>query len=346
MQSNARQRIFAALAVRALAEGALQLLDYLSDAEARAIRPMVSLYLEEPEGDRAADALISRSIAAESFSSIAEVHPAWILEHLKSEPPRVVGLILRALPSSHVRYLLRHLPPMLRECVPNMVESFAVRPEVLDLIRRRFEANFLPMRVSRSVAHPGFAHLYYLKSEEVSELVRELGLFEMAIALSGMHSQALHMVFNRMDLKVAKRLQKRMKQLAGISPELHRQARFNLLEIEGRHEGPDRMLTSVGLAALASACGRAHEHAAMLVRQKLAPLEAYLLKRFIEERRKTHNPAVAGERERIVLTLVAQLAEDGRIAQQWRCFHPMYSADDDRRLSEKWEDETISMKVE
>jgi len=345
-KSNTRRRVFAALAVRESGEEAKGLLDYLGAGEAEAAKALIAAYAKDPSAELAMEGLIAQMAAAEYFSSIAEVHPAWILENLKVEPPRVVGLILRSLPSAHVRYLLQHLPPMLRECVPNMVESFAVRPEVLDLIRRRFESKFLPMRVTRSVAHPGFEHIYYLKTEELTALVRELGLYEMAIALSGMSSKALHMVFNRLELADAKRLQRRMKTLSGVSPELHRQARFNLLEIEGRHEGPEKMLTAVGLAALASACGREYEYAAKLLQQKMAPLEAYLFKRFIDERRKTHNPAVGALRRDITLKLIAQLAEDGLTNGEWRRFHPDFEAEVEGRLSETWEDETISMKIE
>ena len=255
------------------------------------------------------ESLISQKVASEHFSSIAEVHPAWIMEHLRGEPPRVVGLILRSLPSSHVRYLLKHLPPMLRDCMPNMVESFSVRPEILEIIRRRFESRFLPMRITRAVTHPGFEYLYFLRIEELAELVRELGIHEMAMALAGMSSKALHMIFNRLDLKDAKRLQRRMKGVAGITPELHRQARFNLLEIEGCHEGSEKMLASVGLAALASAAGGEHTMLAKLVQQKLAPAEGYLLKRFLDERK--------SEPEK----------SEGEEAQHW-------------------DDETISMKVE
>jgi len=169
----------------------------------------------------------------------------------------------------------------------------------------------------------------------------------MAVALSGMSSKALHMVFNRLDLKDAKRLQKRIKEQSGISPELHRQARFNLLEIEGRHEGPERMLTSVGLASLASAAGSEHQLLARLIEQKLTPSEGYLLKRFIGERKRTQNPAVAAERREIVLRMVGQLAAAGRINPEWRKFAPDFDpAEEEKPKTESWEDETISMKVE
>ncbi|MFH1829444.1 MAG: hypothetical protein ABH871_01540 [Pseudomonadota bacterium] len=324
LQSNIRRRAFSALAVRRDGENAKSLLDYMSERESSACEDLIERFEKQVDRDQALEQMIRQMVASERFSSLAEVHPAWILEALKAEPPRVVGLILRSLPSNHVRYLLEHLPPMLRERIPNMVESFAVDPMVLEVIRRRFEANFKPMRVSRLVVHPGFEYLYFLRREELSELVRDIGLWEMAIALSGMSQKALHMIFNRLDLKDAKRLKRYIDGMKRISTELYRQARFNLLEIEGQHEGSERMLFSIGLVALACAAGENDKPFLELLMQKLEPGDGYLLKRFMDERRRRINEAVATERQTLILRLVAQLASDGRISAEWRRFSPDY----------------------
>lgn len=310
----------AALAVRREGAAAPALLEYLSDRAREVCEELISRFLEEADRDLVLEQLMRQLVASERFSSLAEIHPAWILEHLKGEPPRVVGLILRSLPSSHVRFLLKELPPMLRERIPNMVESFAVDPNVLAVIRRRFERHFLPMRVSRQIKHPGFEHLYFLKGEELTELIRELGILEMAIALSGMSSKALHMIYNRLDLKDAKRLKKRIDGLPGVSTELYRQARMNLLEIEGRHEGSERMLRAVGSAALACGAGGDGAEALKLLIQKLAPSEGYLLKRFMDHRGKRSTPSIAHERRNIVLGVVGELAAEGRINREWARF--------------------------
>jgi hypothetical protein len=307
----------AALAVRRDGEAAFALLDYLSSRDRSSCEELITRFEAEPDRDLVLERLIRQLIASERFSSLAEVHPAWILEHLKGEPPRVVGLILRSLPSTHVRFLLKELPPMLRERIPNMVESFAVDPNVLGVIRRRFEKHFLPMRVSRQVEHPGFEHLHFLKGDELSELIRELGILELAIALSGMSSKALHMIYNRLELKDAKRLKRRIDGLSGVSTELYRQARMNLLEIEGKHEGSDRMLTAVGLVALACAGGGDGNEALKLVMQKLAPADGYLLKRFMDQRGKRSVRPIAHERRDLVLKVIAEISSEGRINRQW-----------------------------
>lgn len=346
-QPNIRRRIVSALAVRRDGEAAGELLDYMSDRDRGPCGELIERFSAERDRELVLEQLIRQLVASERFSSLAEVHPAWILEYLKGEPPRVVGLILRSLPSNHVRFLLEHLPPMLRERMPNMVESFAVDPQVLEVIRKRFEKNFLPMRVSRQVRHPGFEHLYFLKTSELTELIREMGLFELAIALSGMSRKALHMIYNRLDLKDAKRLKMRIDGMSGISTELYRQARFNLLEIEGRHEGSVRMLKAVGLAAMASAAGHEHGEMIKLLMQKLEPQDGYLLKRFIDERKKRVNEAVAEQRQALVLGLVAELAAEGRIGHEWAAFSGGVEAggegaDEERNIYE----ETATIKLD
>jgi hypothetical protein len=317
-----RQRALVALAVKSLGAEASNLLDYMSEEDRVACQSLIGLYSAEEDCEQAMDLLIRHMVAAERFSSIAEVHPAWILERLREEPPRVVGIILRYLPSKHLRFLLKNLPPHIRETIPGMVESFAVPAPILEVIRQRFERHFLPMRICRSEDRFGFEHLYYLKGEELETLIRDLGISELAIVFSGLSGKAMRAVYNRLDLKEARRLQSRMKELDDVSPKLFRQARNALLEIEGSHLGPQRMLIRLGLAGLASAAGKEYDGVIRLIQQKLSPHDGYLLKRLTDEMKLRWDGDVAAERRDIVLGLVASLAREGRIDSVWARFEP------------------------
>ncbi|HPQ80123.1 MAG TPA: FliG C-terminal domain-containing protein [bacterium] len=317
---NNRLRTVAALAVLRGGGDASDMAEHLNEAEGKRILRLMSLYSDEPDAEVKMEHLLRQMVASERFSSIGEVHPAWVLERLREEPPRVVGIILRSLPSKHVRYLLKNLPPMLKAALPDMVESFAVARPVLETIRRRFESHFLPMRVSRAVESPGFEHLYFLKVDELCELIREIGLTELAIALSGLQGKTLHAVFNRLPLKDAKRLQRRMRETGEVSPDLFRQARYTILEVEGDHVGPDRMLMRVGIAALASAMDREHGPLVKLVMQRMEPADGYLLKRSMDERRLRFSSKLASERQGMILEAVGRLAREGRIDPSWTSF--------------------------
>ena len=187
-----RQMIVAAMAVLGEGESAACLADYMSDADRPLCASLIDMYASEGNCGAKLEQLVRQIAASEKFSSLSEVHPAWILEKLRDESPRVIGIILRYLPSQHVRYIVSNMHPMLRARVPNMVESFAVQAPVLDVIRRRFESHFLPMRVSRTIDCFEFENIYYLKGPDLAELIREVGLAELAIALTGMSGQALN----------------------------------------------------------------------------------------------------------------------------------------------------------
>jgi len=317
-----RLRTLAALAIIRDGDEAAFLCDYMSDDDGNATDQLIGLYSIEEDAEFKMQQLIRQIVASERFSSIAEVHPAWILEKLVLEPPRVIGIILRFLPSKHVRYILKNLPPMLRVQVPNMVESFGVSAAVLDVIRHRFEQHFLPMRSTRDIEKFDFENLYYLKGDEIEEVIRDLGVTELAIALSGMPGKPLNVVYNRLNLKDAKHLQRKIKEMSDVSPGLFRQACYTVLEVEGKHLGPDKMLMRIGLAALASAVDEGYEKFIRLLQQKLEPSDGYLLKRYIEERRLRFSPQIAEERRKLALDAVAFLARGGRIEQSWSRFFP------------------------
>lgn len=321
MNSDNRLRTVAAMAVLRDGGDAVQLADYMSDSDRGVFGEMAGEFAGLDEREFAMEQKIRQMAASEKFSSLAEIHPAWILEKLKDEPPKVIGIVLRSLPSRHVKYIIKNLPPILRVQIPSMIESFAVAADVLEVIRRRFERHFLPMPVSRTSGILNFSNLYYLKGGELLEVIRELGLYELAIAFAGMGSKALHAIYNRLDLKDAKRLQRRIRELKDISPELHRQARYTVLEVEGRHIGPDKMLSRIGLAALANAM---EDEAGLktLLTQKLSPEEGYMLKRLIDEKGARCVKDVAAERKSLVLEVVAALAAESRIDPFWAAFNP------------------------
>lgn len=294
-----RWRMVALLTILRDGDGSPKLLEFMSDADRDGIAPIIEEYRSKSADS--VQMIMRQVVASEDFSSIAEVHPAWIIEKLKGESPRIVGIILRYLPSKHVRYILENIDPMLRVQIPSLIESFAVPTDLVESIRRRFEKNFEPMRLTSRAADLSFDKLYYLKCEELSDLFCDVGLTELAMAFTTMSSKALHTVFNRMDLKDAKRLQSRIKEMMIANPMLKRQARNNVIAFEGAHVGSRRFLFELGMAAFAHAIDKDDMLLVQLVQQRLAPVDAYLLKRFVDERRARFDADVAAERRNIFI---------------------------------------------
>ncbi len=314
----------ALMAVLHEGEGARELLPFMGDGERAACEKSVAHLLTSTNGDRN-EKLRSelRALAAsESFSGIAEIHPAWILEALKDETPRIMGIIMRYLPSKQVRYVIEHLPPEVSSKIPTLIEAFAVPKTILEVIRRRFEARFLPIHISKTLDRFEFHHLYYLKGEELERLFVELGLREMAMALDGLSEKMLSVVLNRLDLSDAKRLHRLMQELRGVSREIKHQARYAILEADDERAASGQLLMEIGMSSFARAMNHGDEELFALLRQKLSPRMAYALKRLIDEQAHAITPALADERKELVLTCIAGLAAENRIDAQWVRFSP------------------------
>ncbi|MDZ4224677.1 MAG: hypothetical protein U1D33_02090, partial [bacterium] len=105
--------------ILALKEGPEEARELLAHASPEAQKTLAAV-LEHFDSETAEQQL-KALCAQESFSGIAEIHPAWLVEALKKESPRVIGVILRHLPSKHVRYLLEHLPKRTVMQLPKLI---------------------------------------------------------------------------------------------------------------------------------------------------------------------------------------------------------------------------------
>lgn len=318
-----RERAFSALAVRFDGDEAMSLCDFVSDSDKERFSGLIENYAAKENAEDAMESLIMNLRASENFSTIAEVHPAWILEKLKVESPRVIGMILRFLPSKHVRYILKNLEPIVCKQIPEMVESFSVDPKIIEVIRARFESSFLPMRVSRSLDELGFENLYNLSGTEMDEVLKELGILEMALGLTSIPKSAIKIVYNRLDIRDAKKLKSRLEDAEFAPAELKSSARTNLLQVDPEKHGAEKVLKMLGLTFIACSIKKGDEKLVALVMQKMDPSDGYLLKRLIDEKMRFSPVELVLERRReLVLKIVASLAREGRIDSAWSGFSP------------------------
>lgn len=313
-QMNNRHRIVAAMA-RLHGASLDALLSAVSALEAQGIRSAWDHHATQGDDvavDRARQELHALR-ASDQFSGLADVHPAWLLESLTHEPPRVIGIVLRSLPSHHVRYIIEHLPVAMRDALPDLIEAFAVPPDILEVIRRRFERRFLPVSYANIARETPFEGLHTLKNEELLSLVRELGLAELALALSRMSSRAVRLLLNRFPLKVAKSIQNKMKELEGCSESLRHQAQFTVLGVTNEHMGSDQLLLEAGVASLGRAGTATQDRFYRWLQQKLEPRLGYLLRRSLDEWGTYFSDEGIQERQALVLDTLHSLRERGVI---------------------------------
>jgi hypothetical protein len=221
------------------------------------------------------------SMSGEELSNLSEIHPAWIAKALENESPKIIGIILRWLPSHHVRYILEHLPKRIKMSLPNLVESFAVPTQILGLIKRGFEKKFpnIPSRNGAKIER--FEDIALLKSQDLETLFRDLGLQELAMAFQHVETDGIKILLNRMSVTHARALQQRMKDIQGGDASLFRDARYTILEVALDQEDVQRLLLELGLAAFSKAL--ANDKIFSQVQLKLDPVISHIFKRLVDQ---------------------------------------------------------------
>ncbi|MBI4124362.1 MAG: hypothetical protein HY609_04245 [Deltaproteobacteria bacterium] len=312
LQEQRHLQVVAALALLEEPKEAKLLQDYLSEARAQDYQAALGLL----EGGDAAAALKALR-AQEDFSGIAEIHPAWLLEVLKSESPRIIGVVLRHLPSRHVRYLLEHLPRRLTMELPKLIEAFYVPGELLNVIRRRIERRFVPMRITHDVEQFGIQHLYYLKAEELEALCYDLGLGELALSLVGSSRKILQIILNRFKIGEAKEILARIKRYQGEPRWFLKDARYSVLELGQKEMGARRFLEELGLVVLAKTFVR-FDRPVRALYQKMAPERAYTFKRYLDESLTRGRPEKTAKRTEWVLQYLERLSGEEKVDPLWK----------------------------
>lgn len=259
--------------------------------------------------------------SGDDFSGLAEIHPAWLLSVLKDESPRVIGVVLRHLPSKHVRYLLEYLPRRLCMELPKLIEAFYVPTELLDVLRRRVEKHFLPIPISHQITTFTFDNLYYLKIEELESLFHDLGMSELSLSLVHSSKQIVRIILNRFSIREAKEILKRIKFYQVESGWFLKDARYSVLELGKGEVGPARFFMELGLSAVAKALGLEEEKLTQALCQKMTPARAALLKRHWEEAKGVANPEKLAKRQAWILDHLRRLSVEEKIDSFWAgCF--------------------------
>lgn len=304
-------QVIAALSLLEESEVYPPLLDYVSQEQRGPLQKIVEAFSKIDVKQH-----LTALHAQDDFSGLAEIHPGWLLELLREESPRVIGIILRHLPSRHVRFLLEHLPKRVTLRLPKLIEAFYVPTELLKVIRRRVERHFVPLYISHQISAFEFDHLYYLKIEELERLFSDLGLSELALSLVGSSKKVLKVVLNRFMIGEAKEILKRMKSFQGEPRGFVQDARYSVLELRKETIGPKRFLEELGLLCVAKSL-KGSQIPYLALRQRMAPEKAYLFKRYFEEAKAASHLDKVARRQSWILDHVRRLSLEQKIDPFW-----------------------------
>lgn len=268
-----------------------------------------------PAGERQ-DYIVNRLkslVARDGFTGLSDIHPAWLVEVLSKESPRIIGIILRYLPSKQVRYIIEHLPKRIKHRLPQLIDAFAVPTPILEVIKERFERQFVSFRGSRDFDSFEFENITFLKSADLEALFRDLGIHELAMALKGVDRQSLNILFNRLSIDEARSLQQRIRSIVDMPASILNDAKYTVLEMSISETDSNNLLIDIGLDAFARTLAPQDMDMFPLIWQKLEPRLAYTLKRYIDQHAGSNTAGIIGRRKEIILGRVEALAKAGTI---------------------------------
>lgn len=275
-------------------------------------------WLQEQDPEHRSDACFTQlrhALVAQEWQHLQDVHPAWMLDVLKTESPRMISIILRHVPSSHARFIMDRLPPYIKDKMPHFVDAFSVPTPMVQLLRRRFEAHFAPMGAPLAMVAPEFDHIAAISFEDLPHLIQDLGVQELALAFADADARSIEILFNRLAQRDARALRERMRTLAQVPTPLLRDAQYTILEMATDAIPADQFIFEAGLQGFAKACAGMSPRLLTVLRQKLDPRMGNLLQRRLQH--KVGSDVVA-LRQQLVLDRMATLSRAGLIDRKWQ----------------------------
>lgn len=297
-----RQQAF--LLIAALREGdqAPLLLDCVDEGRTEAAREVLDGMLKQGKKNRQDE--WARALAAlgpeGKVNLWSQADAGWIVDSLRGESPLVWAQVFRELPRAKVGRLLAELPKELRKLVKAMSSHVPVA-QVWSLLKLRLESRF--PSVSRELwERPGdFEVFHRLNTDQFLQLMRELGLSEMAVAFAKVDRTATRAILHRLGVEDAKELRRRIKQGGNYSLETMREAQMNILSLEVEKLKTEEFTLEIGFSVFSRAFGPEHRDLTPIFVYKLPPRHGYLLKRYLDLNiPRNHSEKAQRLRERIL----------------------------------------------
>jgi len=303
--SNLSSELKALVYVAALGEeeNAFELFRFLPPQFEKSLVESTQAILSLPKEERKKKIFkeLRQLMHAQKVHPLGEIHPGWFLEVIKDESPKTIGLILRYLPGDKVTYILENLPSELKAKLPKLNESMKISDDLLEMIRERFESQFLTYSLPKKGAEITVQDLYFIKTDSLLAFFRDLGIEQLARAFQGLNKAALKAMLNRLVIKDAKELQGRMKNLEKVSKRELSEAQILIIDLPIDRIDPQALFLEVGMAFFARAISKDQLDFAKSLQFKIPPRYGYLLKRYVEESLSSYKPRLVESAQKQIL---------------------------------------------
>ena len=135
------------------------------------------------------------------------IDPSWLLAGIRGEQPRTIGIILSQLSTAARGQILERLPPPVRQRVPPKSELRTARLDIMRLVRQKFESRFATMAPPPGEpTHFFFKDIALLEARELLQLVRALGIEQLAAAFHAVGQRKLAELCTRLHRQAAQEL--------------------------------------------------------------------------------------------------------------------------------------------
>ncbi|HCU23375.1 MAG TPA: hypothetical protein DF383_00015 [Deltaproteobacteria bacterium] len=301
---NDRRQAFTLLALLKEGDRAVALLDCFSEGRMEGVGEAMEQWEKFPKKTRDSEltaALERLKTSALNLWTMAD--PGWLVETLRGESALVWALFIQELPRGKVGRVLSELPKELRRRIKSLSQLTPALP-VWKWLQTKVGSRFPNVPSGAFESNVEWEALINLSPEAFMQLMRELGLSEMAIAFSKINKTATRAILHRLSVEDAKDLKRRIKQGETYNPELTREAQMSILSLEVEKLKTEELTQEIGFGVFSRALSSESAELAPLFVYKLPPRYGYILKRHLDLNLYRNNP----EKARRVLERIKQSA--------------------------------------
>ncbi len=312
---NDRQRAFLMISVLRDRSGAANLISFLSPQEQGILGRALETVLSKTKAEKQEiilDELKKLSVRARR-SFLSEINPEWILNLLENESPRMLATILRYLPGEQVHTILENLPAATLQAMPAYSETFSLDPDLVQILKRRFEQNFVsPLYAGRSNKRFTFDILHLLPTVRLKMLFVELGLCELAMAFSTLNEKTVTLLFQRLTSRDATLIKMRMdEKKEGISEERLKKAQSHLMSLDVKKESSETLILEAGFFVFSKAVLPENLNAVLFMVQKFSMKTGNLLQHYVDKNLPANSEKTVARYRQEIMASARLVTEEG-----------------------------------
>lgn len=325
----------------------LPLLELLPDDDGYLLQEKAEALLQI-EGDGRAGVIvreIRRQVQFAGLAGLESIDPSWLLAGVRGEQPITIGIILSQLSATARSRILAQIPSSVRAKIPGKEDLKNTKLEIMRIVRQRFEAKFTTMPAPPSEPTTFyFKDVTLLEARELIQLIRALGIEELASAFLTVGRRKLAELCTKLGSGAAEELIKAVKDtdpedamaitdandfLSKILMDLKLDEARGLPATELKDRFQKELFQKAGLFRLAKAIRMERPAFVQQLAQRIPRGHGKLLKSYTYKLNEKELDEVKLRRlQDLVLMRIEKLAERGKVNPRYLKFSFCYWGDD------------------